>query len=115
MSQSPKLQQDHSTAATLADKNNITDCTETNLQTQSQDQVTTSQTSFDGDEDNNPFLHHQGLSSFSRLHLNSSQQLKQQSNEDIKTLDDVDDSMLLYKTSKLDKSNKTPNHSIQSI
>lgn len=106
MSQSPKPQQDHPTTATSTDKNNTTDCTETNLQSQSQDQVTTSQTSFDGDEDNNPFLHHQGLSSFSHLHLNSSRQLKQQSNEDIKTPDDVDDSMLLYKTSKLDKSNK---------
>lgn len=104
MSQSPKPSQSHDQPTASSPDNAKPETTNVEDSNLSHDQTNQSQTSFEGDEDNNPFLHHQGLSSFSHLHLNNSHK-EQTQNEGASPLDDVDESMLLYKSSKLDRLN----------
>ena len=88
MSQSPKLPHDESITTDRQPGKS-----ETEAESQPDTRNATSSPSLHEDEDNNPFLHHQGLSSFSHLHLNNSSQ----QHEQVNSQDNVDDdSMLLY-------------------
>ncbi|KAI5966116.1 ATG20 [Candida margitis] len=111
--ESPQSQSQGHSITTATEKSTL-DANITTPQQQAQQDQGTPQTSYDEDEDNNPFSHHQGLSSFSQLHLNNS---SQQPNEELsKSSDEVDESMLLYKTSnKLDKSNSKHNESFNTV
>lgn len=101
MSQSPRLPHNESITTDKQPGKS-----ETEAEPQPDTQNATSSPSLHEDEDNNPFLHHhQGLSSFSHLHLNNSSQ----QHEEVNSQDIVDDSMLLYKTSKLDKNTESFN------